>query len=153
MATSKKANFSADQIATLKAGYTGDNSVIALTLLAESVGKTVPSIRAKMSAEGFYKPNEKAASTSTRVKKSDTVERISKLVGGLSDADMEGLAKSTANPLARVLVMLTNQQKIIESGSVEKADDETAASEAEKMADFAAEAEANEDAMQAQENA
>ena len=117
MATSKTVNYTPAVIATMREMYTGDNSKAALALIAEKVGKTIPSVRAKMSSEGFYVPNEKAASTSTRTKKADTVERIAALVGGLSEADRDGLSKSTAEPLNRVLVALTNAKKVEEDSS------------------------------------
>jgi hypothetical protein len=127
--------------------YNGDNSKIALTLIAEKVGKTVPSVRAKMSSEGFYIPNEKAASTSTRTKKSDTVDLISGLVGGLGEADAEGLAKATAAPLVRVLVALTNAKKMLDSPLV------IAAIEAQADADEVAATEAAEsEAAEAENN-
>lgn len=137
-----KVNYSVDQIATMKAMYSGDNSKIALTLIAEKVGKTVPSVRAKMSAEGFYKPNEKVVTESTRIKKSDTVSVIAGLVGGLSEADQDGLSKSTAAPLAKIVLALTNKNAddaelaALKEAEINASMDESESADSESGTDF-----------------
>ena len=54
----KVANYSAEQVEVLKAGYEAGESIEAL---AAKVGKTVRSVIAKLSKEGVYKAKAKEA--------------------------------------------------------------------------------------------
>lgn len=115
MATSTKkataANYSDEALKTLEAGYTGTNNKAEVAALAAKLGKTVPSVRAKLAGMGLYKKEEAAKGASTRTKKVDTVESLSKFVPNLTPADCEGLEKATAAPLEKILAALTNAAK------------------------------------------
>lgn len=113
MATSKKAaNYTADQVKAIATAYTAarkegkDNATI-LAQIAKDSKRTVPSIRAKLSAEKVYVKETKTATASVRVKKADTIAAIAKVVP-MSEAEMEGLEKATAAPLQKILDRLTN---------------------------------------------
>lgn len=107
MTATKTANYSDKAIATMTAAYTGDNSKDALGKIATAVGKTVPSVRAKLSQLGVYKPNEKAAPKVNGDNKQVLADKIGKLAN-LTNAEAEGLAKANKAPLERVLASLTH---------------------------------------------
>ena len=104
----KATNYTQEQIATITAAYTGDNSKEALATIAASVGKTVPSVRAKLSSLGVYKVAEKPKTASTRVNKTAIVEMIGNTGIDFTEAEVEGLAKANKSALEKVLAKLTN---------------------------------------------
>jgi hypothetical protein len=108
MAVKKAANYDDATLATMREMYTGENNKQEVSAIAAKIGKPVASIRAKLAQMGVYQKEEKAATTSTRVKKVDIVSAIVKAGVPLNDAEAEGLEKSTASALQKVLARLTN---------------------------------------------
>lgn len=102
----KTANYSEAQIAELKSGYTGSDNVAEVAALAEKLGKTPASVRAKLSSMGLYKTAEKADSETDRVTKRVLVEKVGEIVG-LSEAEVDGLEKATKSALEKVLARLS----------------------------------------------
>lgn len=107
----KSVNYSDDTIATMKAMYTGKDNKKDVAAIAAKIGKTAGSVRAKLSNLGVYEVEKKGTTKSGAgtTKKVDLVERIAGAVGGLSEAEQDGLVKATASPLAKILNQLTTR--------------------------------------------
>ena len=101
-------SYTKEMLNTLHTLYTGDNA--RLSVIAQEVGKSVPSVRAKLVQLGLYK---KPATTA--VKKSDgnkllIAQKIVKLCG-LADFHAEGLAKANKVPLEHILNKLKEEKE------------------------------------------
>jgi hypothetical protein len=95
----KVANYTQEQTAMLVEGYQAGTSV---EQLAESFGKSVRSIVAKLSREGVYQKKEYVTKTGeTPVKKDEHADFIGKSLS-LSEADTESLTKANKRALAAV---------------------------------------------------
>ncbi|NBO61788.1 MAG: hypothetical protein EBU82_12645 [Flavobacteriia bacterium] len=95
----KVANYTQEQTAMLVEGYQAGTSV---EQLAESFGKSVRSIVAKLSREGVYQKKEYVTKTGeTPVKKDEHADFIGKSLN-LSEADTESLTKANKRALAAV---------------------------------------------------
>jgi len=90
----KTVNYTEAQVATLVAEYKAGTTVEAL---AETLGKSVRSVVAKLSREGVYVPKTKAAGTG-RVTKSDLVNRVATAVG-VDAATLDTLTKASHEAL------------------------------------------------------
>ncbi len=105
-AKAKVVNYSDADLSVLRAGYTGEDNATEVAALAEKLGKTPASVRAKLASLKLYKSAEKG--------KTESVERVTKMVIvdaigekiGLSEAEREGLSKSTKSALEKVLANL-----------------------------------------------
>lgn len=104
----KAANYTTENLATLTAGYTGNDNKAEVKTLAAKVGKTEASVRAKLSNMGLYKVAKKTVTASTRVKKVDIVNAIVNAGVGLNEAERDGLEKATAGALNKILGKLTH---------------------------------------------
>jgi hypothetical protein len=111
MTTKKAANYTEEVLTTMREMYTGKDNKVEVPAIAAKIGKPVASVRAKLASLGLYHKEAVAASTSTRTKKSDLVAGIVKMGVPLSDAESEGLEKSTASALDKILATLTNRAK------------------------------------------
>jgi hypothetical protein len=99
MASEKTVNYTQEQTAMLVQGYQGGTSV---EQLAESFGKSVRSIVAKLSREGVYQKKEYVTKTGeTPIKKDEHADFIGKSLS-LSEADTDSLAKANKRALAAV---------------------------------------------------
>lgn len=99
MASEKTVNYTQEQTAMLVQGYQAGTSV---EQLAESFGKSVRSIVAKLSREGVYQKKEYVTKTGeTPVKKDEHADFIGKSLS-LSEADTDSLAKANKRALAAV---------------------------------------------------
>jgi hypothetical protein len=107
--TVKAANYTEAQIATLTSSYKGVDNKKEVAMIAAEVGKSVASVRAKLSSLGLYKTAE-AAKSAKSVKKVDIVAAIKATGVKLSEAEMEGLTKATSAPLEKILAALTNRK-------------------------------------------
>jgi hypothetical protein len=101
MSAEKVANYSAEAVERLKAGYLAGESVEAL---ASELGKTVRSVVAKLSREGVYKPKAKAEGK-REMKKAEMVAELAELVG-VPEENLESLEKATGPALMAVLKAL-----------------------------------------------
>lgn len=122
MATQKtvQANYSAELIALIVAEYNalivehkGDNKQV-LALLSEKHGKTVPSIRAKLSYLKVYKTANSADNAPTvasgkATKKEDIAQTISAIVGH----ELVGLEAATKQALLDLLAFLLKANKLL----------------------------------------
>ena len=98
MAVEKVANYSAEQVAVLKAGYEAGETVEAL---ASKLGKTVRSVIAKLSKEGVYKAKTKEAGKREMLK-AEMVSKIAEIIGA-TDEQLESLEKATGPALMTML--------------------------------------------------
>ena len=74
-----KANYTEDQLATMRSMYKGVDNTAELAAIGKRIGKTVPSVRAKLAADGLYVTPKKATATSGgKVTKTDKAEKIGK---------------------------------------------------------------------------
>lgn len=109
MTVEKVANYTAEQVALAKDKYTAGVTVEAI---AEMLGKTVQSVRAKLAKEGVYKAKAKEAGKREMLK-SEMVAEIAKLVEANEEV-VESLEKATGAALKAVMTAL--QRKVAASG-------------------------------------
>jgi hypothetical protein len=100
----KTVNYTPEQTATMLADYAQG---VAVEAIAESLGKTVRSVVAKLSREGVYKRKEYVSKTGERpVRKDETADKIGALAG-LSDGEIDSLTKANKTALAKILAKLS----------------------------------------------
>ena len=103
----KVANYSTEQVATIRSMYTGKDNAVEVKAIASALGKSPASVRAKLASEGVYVKaivTKVGRGTSNKTKIAETIGALVEL----SDADVEGLAKATKSSLEKVLAQLTN---------------------------------------------
>jgi DNA-directed RNA polymerase specialized sigma24 family protein len=99
----KTVNYTPEQTASMLADYAGGVTVEAI---AESLGKTVRSVVAKLSREGVYKRKEYVSKTGERpVRKDATADEIGK-IAGLSEGEVDSLTKANRTALMKILAKL-----------------------------------------------
>lgn len=97
--TTKNVNYTAEQTARMIADYQGGMTVDSI---AESLGKTVRSVVAKLSREKVYVAKAyKTKSGETPVKKDAHADFIGEMLG-LTEADTESLTKANKVALAKI---------------------------------------------------
>lgn len=102
----KAVNYTEQDIATLKAGYTGMDNASEIASLSAAVGKTPASVRAKLASLGLYVKAEAAgASDGERITKQVIAEAIGQKIN-LLEHEVEGLAKAPKAALDKVLAAL-----------------------------------------------
>jgi hypothetical protein len=101
MAVEKVANYSAEQVEVLKAGYAAGETV---EFLASKLGKTARSVIAKLSKEGVYVSKAKEAGKREMLK-AEMVAKIAVAVGA-TEEQVESLEKATGPALMFVLKAL-----------------------------------------------
>ena len=105
----KALNYTAEQTAKLVADYVGGVSVESL---AESLGKSVRSIVAKLSREGVYQKKVYTTKTGEPVQKKDmTADAIGRILN-LSEADTDSLTKANKRALKAIFDALANSKPI-----------------------------------------
>ena len=107
---SKVANYTPENVAVMREVYQAASTEAersdAMDTLAEMFGKTVASVRSKLSHEGVYIAKVKAEkSGTTRVLKSDKVDEISAFAGNANDQFFESLAGVNKGVLDYVLAL------------------------------------------------
>lgn len=100
----KTVNYTDAQLDILRAEYTGADNSAEVAAIAEKVGKTPASVRAKLANLGIYKPNQKSEETE-RVTKTVIAEAIGQRIG-LLEAETEGLAKAPKAALDKILAAI-----------------------------------------------
>lgn len=106
MAKVKAVNYTEAQVEALKAGYTGSDNTSEVAALAEALGKTPASVRAKLSSLGIYRTAEKAEKSEDKVTKRVLAEQIAEKAG-LAEHEVDGLEKATKSALEKVLARLS----------------------------------------------
>jgi len=97
--TSKTVNYTPEQTAKMVADYADGVTVEAI---AETLGKTVRSVVAKLSREKVYKAKTYVSKTGEAVIKKDTVADYIGEALGLSEADTESLTKANKTALKMI---------------------------------------------------
>ncbi len=98
--TAKIVNYTPEQTAAIVADYTAGVSVESI---AQSVGKTVRSVVAKLSREGVYKAKERTTKTGEPITKKDmTADQIGALLA-LTEAEITSLTKANKTALLKIL--------------------------------------------------
>lgn len=93
----------AEMVAVYTEAETDEERADAVQALAEKLGKTVQSVRAKLVREGVYKAKERKTKTGEPVvSKEKLVQEIEKAMG-LEVGDLESLEKATKRVLKLVL--------------------------------------------------
>ena len=99
----KTVNYTPEQTATMLEAYAAGTTVEAI---AESLGKTVRSVVAKLSREGVYRKKEYVSKTGERpVRKDATADEIGK-IAGLSEGEVDSLTKANKTALIKILAKL-----------------------------------------------
>jgi hypothetical protein len=101
----KAANYTQNVIDVMADMYTGKDNKAEVSAIAKKIGKTEGSVRAKLAQLGLYEAAVKVSAKSDRVRKSDICEHIGR-IANLKEAEIEGLEKATAAPLAKILARL-----------------------------------------------
>jgi hypothetical protein len=100
----KTVNYTPEQTATMLADYAQG---VAVESIAESMGKTVRSVVAKLSREGVYRKKEYVSKTGeTPVAKEILADQVGALVG-LSEGEIDSLTKANKTALAKILAKLS----------------------------------------------
>ena len=105
----KTLNYTAEQTAKLVAEYKAGTSVESL---AESLGKSVRSIVAKLSREGVYQKKAYTTKTGEPVQKKDATADAIGAILRLSEADTESLTKANKRALQAIFDALANSKPI-----------------------------------------
>ena len=99
---SKAVNYTAEQTASILEQYA---SGVSVDSIAQSVGKSVRSIVAKLSREGVYKKKEYVTKTGEAVVKKDQLaDKLAELVG-FTEAETESLTKVNKTALQKLVSM------------------------------------------------
>jgi len=99
----KTVNYTPEQTAQMVEAYKAGTTVEAI---AETLGKTVRSVVAKLSREGVYRKKEYTTKNGERpVKKDTTAEKIGEVVG-LSEGEVDSLTKANKTALEKILAKL-----------------------------------------------
>ena len=101
MTTEAKSNYTPEQTQTLVAGYQAGETV---EQLAETLGKTVRSVVAKLSREGVYVAKTKATGQA-RVRKAELVDRLAQHCGVAPEV-FESLEKANHDVLEALVARL-----------------------------------------------
>ena len=109
MATEKIANYTPEMTAKIVADYT---SGVTVEQIAESVGKTVRSIVAKLSREGVYVKKEYKTKTGEKPVKKDSMADAIGAVLNLSEGEIDSLAKANKSALTKIFSALANSKPI-----------------------------------------
>lgn len=111
--TAKAPNYTPEQTATIVAEYSANPTAETVAELAQTFGKTVRSIVAKLSREGVYKAKEyKTKTGETPVKKDAHADAIGAVLK-LTEAETESLTKANKTALAKIFAALAGSTPIV----------------------------------------
>ena len=111
MTTAKTVNYTAEQTQAILDAYANGTTVEAI---AETVGKSVRSIVAKLSREGVYKKKEYKTKNGEAVVKKDAHADAIGAILRLPENDIESLTKANKNALRVIFEALANSKPIAE---------------------------------------
>ena len=101
--TAKNVNYTQDQVEKMVADYQAGQSVESI---ADSMGKSVRSIVAKLSREGVYQAKSYVSKTGERPVKKDLVADQIATILQLTEAEADSLTKANKTALLKILVGL-----------------------------------------------
>ena len=107
MATNTTKNYSDEMVKQIIADYTANPTMTTVNDLAETTGKTVRSLIAKLSREGVYQKKERTTKSGAIVQtKADIVKLISEKTD-IDEASISSLTKASKIALQRLLTAIT----------------------------------------------
>lgn len=109
MAQEKVANYTPEQTLKLVSDY---QSGVTVETLAETLGKSVRSIVAKLSREGVYKKKEYVSKTGEKPVKKDAHADAIGAILRLSEPEIESLTKANKTALKKIFEALANSKPI-----------------------------------------
>ena len=105
----KIVNYTPEMTAQMVQDYKGGVSV---EVIAESLGKTVRSVVAKLSREGVYQKKEYVSKTGEKPVKKDAHADAIGAILGLSEGEVDSLTKANKSALAKIFSALANSRPI-----------------------------------------
>lgn len=105
----KVVNYTPEQTAQMVTDYT---SGVTVESIAESLGKTVRSVVAKLSREGVYKKKEYVSKTGEKPVKKDAHADAIGAILRLSEGEIDSLTKANKSVLAKIFEALANSKPI-----------------------------------------
>ena len=105
----KIVNYTPEQTVQMVADY---QSGITVETIAESMGKTVRSVIAKLSREGVYQKKAYVSKTGEKPVKKDTVADAIGAILRLTESEIESLAKANKSALQKVFAALANSKPL-----------------------------------------
>ena len=111
MTAAKTVNYTPEQTQAILDAYANGSTVEAI---AETVGKSVRSIVAKLSREGVYKKKEYKTKNGEAVVKKDAHADAIGAILRLPENDIESLTKANKNALKAIFEALANSKPIAE---------------------------------------
>jgi len=107
--TAKTVNYTPEQVTKMVSDY---KDGIAVESIAESLGKTVRSVVAKLSREGVYQAKTYTTKTGESVVKKDMVADSIGLILRLTEAETESLTKANKTALSKIFAALANSKPV-----------------------------------------
>lgn len=108
----KAVNYTAEQTAAMVSAYQASPTPETVATLAESLGKTVRSVVAKLSREGVYQKKEYVGKTGERPTKKDAHADAIGAILQLSEGEIESLTKANKSALVKIFAALANSKPI-----------------------------------------
>lgn len=108
----KTVNYTPEQTAELVAAYVAAPVAETVDAFAEKFGKSVRSIRAKLSKEGVYKAKEYVSKTGEKPVKKDAHADAIGAVLGLTEPEIESLTKANKTALVKIFKALADSKPI-----------------------------------------
>lgn len=105
----KVVNYTPEMTAKMVADY---NSGVTVESIAESLGKTVRSVVAKLSREGVYKKKEYVSKTGEKPVKKDAHADAIGAILRLSEGEIDSLTKANKSALKAIFEALANSKPI-----------------------------------------
>ena len=107
--TTKAVNYTPEQTAQMVLDYSNGTTVEAI---AETLGKTVRSVVAKLSREGVYKAKTYVSKTGAPVVKKDAHADAIGAILKMTEAEIESLTKANKTALEKIFSALANSKPI-----------------------------------------
>jgi hypothetical protein len=107
--TSKTVNYTAEQTTKMVADYAAG---VTVETIAESMGKTVRSVVAKLSREKVYKAKEYKTKTGQPVVKKDAHADAIGAILKMTESEIESLTKANKTALEKIFSALANSKPI-----------------------------------------
>lgn len=105
----KTVNYTPEQTTSMLADYAAGMTTEAI---AESLGKTVRSVVAKLSREGVYKKKEYVSKTGEKPVKKDAHADAIGAILRLSEGEIDSLTKANKSVLSKIFEALANSRPI-----------------------------------------
>lgn len=107
--TVKAVNYTAEQTAQMVSRYVGDKATV--ETIAQELGKTVRSVRAKLSREKVYVAKTYVSKTGEKVEKKDETADAIGLVLKMTEPEIESLTKANKTALRKIWQALATSKK------------------------------------------